>query len=504
MWLRVSLISANMLSVLQFLAMASLLVGGNQDGAEPAQAEQAQDSSELEQEQQQATEPEQDSGEEPGELAQESEQEQAEPDPDSEGQGEAELSGLSESDIGLSAEPELDSTEPEAEYIPWYERWPGGLRFAHEVEKGEGRTEDFISSFTGLLQLDGAQFHPDSSTGEFEDLVEVRRARLVGRGAYTGWLRASYMLQVGYDYPDWLVYDAFVALHDRDKLQTIQLGYFRMPMTLSGRESGRDTVMMERPAAVTSFWPNRRLGAQIASARRDKRMTWRGGVFTIGVDDNEGNNSDAPLQASGRVTGLPWLSGSVNKPGGLLHVGLSGLYQFSDSSDIQYRARPESRLAPFLVDTGSMEGKHAFTMGAEAAAIRGPYSLATEYLHSFVSGTDGDLNFSGAYVTGSWILTGETRPYDPNLAVFSRLRPKYNMAGGDNLIGALEAVVHASHLDLSDDLVDGGTMNMLGAGLNWYWNPTVSFQVNGLYGDVVGGPTPGDLRIFQVRFQLTL
>jgi len=432
------------------------------------------------------------------------------PEPDGEQAGdgaeEEELSGLSESDLQPeelrppTQDPALVGPPPPPD--PWYERWPGGARLEYDVVRDSKKQATFIGTLNGLLQLDSVHLPETTYDSALNESLEVRRARLVARGAYTGWLQASYMLQFGYDYPNFQVYDAFVAFHDDDRLRTLQVGYFRMPMTLSGRESGRDLIMMERPATINAFWPNRRLGAQVAYATTGRGVTVRGGVFTVGLDDGENNDSESPLQASGRITSLAWHTGSVRAPDSLVQVGASALFQISGSSDFRYSARPESRLVPTIVDTGEIDGSGAFTVGGEVAWRSGPVSLTAETLHTFVDATRTDLRFGGAYVTGSWILTGEKRGYDPNLATWSRLRPEYPLRQTDDWIGSLEATVHVSTLDLTDDGVDGGRMDIVGSGLNWYWNPAISFQVNLLHADVDGGPTPGDLTILQGRLQV--
>ena len=260
--------------------------------------------------------------------------------------------------------------------------------------------------------------------------------------------------------------------------------------------------MLERPATINAFWPNRRLGAQVAYSTPGRRVNGRAGVFTFGLDDGESNDTDSPLLASARVTGIPWYSGGLKRPDGLLQLGASALFQLSDGTNVRYSARPESRLAPTLVDTGDIRADRAVTLGGEVAWLNGPVSLSAETLHTLVDADGGERHFHGAYVTGSWRLTGEPRPYDANLATWGRLRPRYPMRSEDDWIGALEAVLHASTLDLTDGPVDGGRMDIVGGGLNWYWNPALSFQVNLLRADVDGGPTPGDVTLLQGRVQV--
>lgn len=59
-----------------------------------------------------------------------------------------------------------------------------------------------------------------------------------------------------------------------------------------------------------------------------------------------------------------------------------------------------------------------------------------------------------------------------------------------------------SHLDLQDRAVDGGRMNMLMPGVNWYWSEHVRRQFNYGFARVEKGSSPGNLDIFQTRLQL--
>jgi phosphate-selective porin OprO and OprP len=62
---------------------------------------------------------------------------------------------------------------------------------------------------------------------------------------------------------------------------------------------------------------------------------------------------------------------------------------------------------------------------------------------------------------GSWILTGENRPYLRTTAHAGAILPKRRL-------GAVEVVTRYSHLNLTDGPIDGGLMDKWHPGVNWW------------------------------------
>src|SRR4029450_13212663 len=91
----------------------------------------------------------------------------------------------------------------------------------------------------------------------------------------------------------------------------------------------------------------------------------------------------------------------------------------SGGGDVHFRARPESFLAPYLVDTGDLDGT-ATVIGAEAAWSHGPLSAQVEAYYALraPSSLRERLALDGLYVQGVWIVTGEQRAYDRSRSVF--------------------------------------------------------------------------------------
>jgi hypothetical protein len=125
-----------------------------------------------------------------------------------------------------------------------------------------------------------------------------------------------------------------------------------------------------------------------------------------------------------------------------LHLGLGAVAQYSPSGQVRYRSRPESYIAPYVIDTGTIDADRAVTVGAEAAWVRGRLSLQLEALRSMVDPTGGGrLSFGGAYALASWFLTDDSRPYDRKEGRMASVVPQRAFAfGPEGGWGAVEAV----------------------------------------------------------------
>ena len=206
---------------------------------------------------------------------------------------------------------------------------------------------------------------------------------------------------------------------------------------------------------------------------------------------------------SGRVTRLALDHINPQHPAGnrFLHLGLSANVQYSPSSIVRYRSRPESYLADHLIDTGNIDAKASGVVGAEAAYVNGPFCIQGEFLDSPVRENNGEsLNLWGCYAAASWYLTGESRPYNRESGEFKRLIPLRNFNfGKGGAWGAFEVAARFSYTDLDDGPIHGGTIRMLTGELNWYLHSHVRWMFNAGTGHVAGGKFDGKLVLFQTR-----
>lgn len=148
------------------------------------------------------------------------------------------------------------------------------------------------------------------------------------------------------------------------------------------------------------------------------------------------------------------------------------------------------------MDTETFEADEYDLFGAEAAMVYGPFSLQGEFMHAATNTLDSmDPSFSGFYVMASYFLTGENRAYKGGL--FSRVKPKRNFGAGGP--GAWELAARYSRVDLTDGDIEGGELDDVSVGLNWYLNPNTRFMFGYVHADL---DAVGEADMFQMRAQV--
>jgi len=291
---------------------------------------------------------------------------------------------------------------------------------------------------------------------------------------------------------------------------SLKFGGIDAPIGFDNIVSSRDRVFMEVPAPVQAFVPATSLGLLARRTFGDTRGSWAFGWFTVGQRRDVGDQSRALARAVGRGT---WLLRDPETQSGeagsrardLLHVGVAASYTFAGTNAVRYQARPESFLAPALVDTGDIAASEAFVLGGEMAGRRGPFSFQGEVLHAFAD--HAAVRLPGLYLAAAYLLTGEVRPYDREAAVFGQVVPLRPLDLRARTFGAVECAARYSWVSLQDSPVHGGRMHVLSAAFNWYWNRYVRWQAGYELAFVdhdSGDAGEGRLHVLQARFQLVI
>lgn len=357
----------------------------------------------------------------------------------------------------------------------------------------------------GKLALDGAAFVTSQELQGFDAGVELRRARLYARGDCLLILPVSYQFEIGYIPGQLYIEESYLTFKNIRWIGELKIGQYQAPMGLDVIASTRDVTFMEVPAPLQALAPGVSAGLQIGRPVFNQRATWKVGLFTDGLGNDFGEASKDYGRAILRLTGLPYYQPSPAESSStrLLHLGLSANILYSSSSSVRYQSRPESHLAPYVIDTGDIQADGALVIGAEAAWVNGPFSVQGEYLRSSVRENNGELpGFNGCYASASWFLTGESRPYDRIEGVFGRVIPKRNFDFGHGGWGAWEIAGRYSFVDLNSGDIRGGRLGLFMLGVNWYLHSHVKWRFDYGFGHVSGRSPEGNLNIFQTRVEV--
>jgi phosphate-selective porin OprO and OprP len=336
-----------------------------------------------------------------------------------------------------------------------------------EAAKYEDEHDRFSVKFGFVVMpMDYTTFDQDAASreqvGNQQDELEARSLRLSARGHFELFRTWNYMLSYeykGFDQTsedDWNTTDVRVSTLLGPKIGTLTIGKIKEPFSYEMVGDAANLPHHER--LLSPFFRSRNDGVMLGNAVLGQRATWAIGWYndwwTQGDSWSESGNDFA-----GRVTTLPvWSDDGAN----YLHVAASMRYFGADDDQLRYRGKPASNVASDFVDTGQVPGDHAWHSGVEALWNRGGYSVLAEYVRADLSTRDGsDPTLDGWYVTGSWVLTGEHRPYDRKAGYARRILPQGRW-------GAVELIGRYGKVDLDDGAVRGGTMDGWWAGVNWW------------------------------------
>ncbi|NCF16541.1 MAG: hypothetical protein GWP62_14620 [Gammaproteobacteria bacterium] len=257
------------------------------------------------------------------------------------------------------------------------------------------------------------------------------------------------------------------------KNANLSVGNQKEPISMERLMPMTNISMQERSAVADAMLPSRSFGIVMSGTLADQRMTWAAGAFNNWVSQS-GGIEDNSTAASGRLTWLPWMSADESN---LIHLGL-GMRYTDVKKDVRFATEPEFNKAPIFVDTGFLDANDALQVSLEASWRRGPLWVGAETINTTLrSPTYGDLDFDGYQAFVIWTLTGEMRSYNKKSGIIGPTPVARTVQQGGK--GAWELAARFSNIDLSDRSIDGGDMDILSLGVNWWLTPT--FQVNANY-----------------------
>ncbi|NNF06809.1 MAG: porin [Candidatus Eisenbacteria bacterium] len=368
--------------------------------------------------------------------------------------------------------------------------WNSGLQF--KSEDGAEKVKLGGRIMNDWAWLDGDD-DVEAALGVLEDGTEFRRVRMF----LSGQIYSNVLFKAQLDFAGGSASfkDVYLGLKGVPGLGTLKVGQQHEPFGLEELTSSNHSMFMERPLLNDAFAPSRHTGISASNTAQEDRMTWAAGVFRNTGSTGMGTG-DGEYNVTARVTGLPVYS---EKGKSLVHVGVAASHSAPSGDEVKFRARPESHLAPRFADTGDIASNAVNLLGFEGAVVQGPISVQGEFVNAQVNQLGGeDLAFNGFYVEASFFVTGEHRAYKKSSGKFGRVKPEENFSS-DGGSGALELAARFSSLDLDDNNIEGGILDSISGGVNWYLNPNTRVMLNYVMAEVEDG---GTAHIGQTRFQV--
>lgn len=397
-------------------------------------------------------------------------------------------------------------------------RWDNRLEF-------ETRDGNFKGAIGGRVQADMVYVRAEDDLANFlrpggdfnrrNDRALIRRARLYLEGDFY----KDFFYKLQYDFAEALNNEneidgfkgAYMGMRNIPYIGEVRVGQFKEPFSLEEMTSSNDITFVER-ALPNVFVPGYSWGAAINNSWFDDRLTFGIGAFRNSLSSGTMAASNEWGMTT-RVTALPWYEDDDK----LLHVGASYSLRFPtewrggrNRNTVDLDTGPELRTRDDFVNTTNFNTDMENLLGFEGAFVYGPISLQGEFVGAWFDEsydgniTDPDTSFLyGAYGQVSYFLTGESRNFKKSSGEFGSVEPIENFSISDRTWGAWELAARYSHLNLNSKDVDinGGVLNDITLGVNWYLNPVLRVMFNYVHTNRNGvGYANGVQARFQVVF----
>ena len=367
----------------------------------------------------------------------------------------------------------------------------------------EGRW--FTARLGGGFLYDSANYSQDSdseSQFDFDPKTYIRDSRLLlkGRLLFSSRLRYTigYMYDPAPEKKTWFWRQTGIYVDMPEWGGDLFIGRTKEGISMNKIMVGYNGWTNERATSNDSFIPILADGIQLRGSVPSRGIAWNVGLYGDEYTETESfNKNDNTLVARG--VWQPFHGKSED----ILHFGLAYRYGTDEDGNMQYKSRPESFSAPFVIDTGQFPVDHTQTIGLEAYYERGSLFLGGEYfLNQNAAPQSGDPFFHGGEVMVTWLTGGERRPYNAKTGVFGGIVPASDVFKGGR--GTWEFVARFSYTDLDDGAIQGGKFWRFTPMVNWHMSPNVRLEIAYGYGELDRFGVKGGTQFFQTRIQLQL
>lgn len=309
--------------------------------------------------------------------------------------------------------------------------------------------------------------------------------------------------------------DLWVNFNSLPILGNIKVGNQKNPIGMEHIQSSRFLDFIERSFNQDLFYGpfNNGFspGLMAWDMLLDDRATYSAGVFAANMNSGTnifGYGLNNEWVYSFRGTLLPYYETDGRY---LVHIGSSYEHRAADDGHVRIRTRGNIRNGPpgpfnaVYADTTYLQAENQDLLNLEAATVWGPWMLQAEYCFSYTYDAVQTVNVAapvnrgtvvshGGYIEMLYFLTGEHRAYSKERGAFDRVVPfanSFRVLGHNGGIcqgwGAWQVGIRYDHADLNNAGINGGMLDAVTLGVNWFFNPNSKLQFNWDYthrGDV--------------------
>ena len=385
--------------------------------------------------------------------------------------------------LGRQRELDQESAATTAKSLPKISAGANGFSFT-------SADTNFSLALHGVLQVDSRSFFANDNV-QGDNSFLLRRARPILQG--TVYRDFDFMFVPDFGGNTVQIFDAYVNYRYSPELQ-FQAGKFKSPVGLEALQSDVNILFNERSLA-TDLVPNRDVGFELHGDLFNGAASYAAGIFN-GAPDYSGTTTNADYDSfksfDGRVFFQPLKNSDVAALRGF-GFGLGGSYE----SDHAWTNTAGTGLTPgyttdgqekfFTYSSGVVGHGTHWRLAPQGSYYYGPLGVFGEYVisdqHVVAVNTSGrpsaDLQNTAWDISGSWLLTGEDA--SPNGVV-----PKYPFDPKHGQWGAWQVVGRYAQLDVDNSAfpvfanpnTSASKAQAWSAGLNWYLNRNIRFDVS--------------------------
>jgi len=362
----------------------------------------------------------------------------------------------------------------------------------------------FTMRIGGGFLIDTADYKQDATSKKQMDIsseTALRDFRVLLKGKFKSAPRLSYTLGYMYDgsQDDWRFRQTGLMLDVPEWDGNFFLGRTKEGFSTNKIMVGYYGWTNERAAANDAFLPILADGVKWMGRAYEGKLVYNVGAFKETITEYESYDKNDEILAARGV----WLPFDKNDSS-VLHLAVEGRYGTSKSGSLQYRSKPESFPAQdYAVDTGKFKASSSMMGGLEAYYRPGSLMFGMEYFFNKVdSKQEKNPFFHGGEIFTSYLLTGESRPYNNKGGYFEAVSPARSVFKGGK--GAWELVMRLSYVDLDDKNIEGGTFRRITPMVNWHLSDNARLEFIYGYSVLDRLNTTGTTQYLQTRLQLSL